>query len=121
MIMTVEVYVQSGRMRWLALAFVVAVAALFHGAHLATTGVVFNGDANTYIRPAEELLRTHEFRGMNPIANSFSPPGNDRGGPETVRTPGYPLFLAAIMFLGLPLPTAIWIQHLLCVALAAAV
>ena len=109
-------------MRWLGLAFVVAVAAFFHGARLVTTQIVFNGDATSYIRPAEELLRTHEFRGMNPIANSLYQPGlNNRGGPETVRTPGYPLFLAAILFLGLPLQTAIWIQHLLAVALAAAV
>lgn len=108
-------------MRWLALAFVVAVAALVHGHHRATVEVRFNGDAATYIRPAESLVHAHAFRGANPIANSYAAPGNDRGGPETLRTPGYPLFLAAILALGLPLPAAVVLQHLLAVALAAAV
>src|SRR6185436_7907186 len=118
MIMLAEVYVQSPEMRWLALAFVVAVAALFHGSFVSVP-VRFNGDAATYIRPAEELARNHRFYGPNPMANSlFRSP--ERGGPETIRTPGYPLFLAAILALGLPLAAAVAIQHLLAAALAAA-
>jgi 4-amino-4-deoxy-L-arabinose transferase-like glycosyltransferase len=55
------------------------------------------------------------------MAYTWHAPNNFRSGPETLRTPGYPLFLAAIIALHLPLQSAIWIQHLMVVALAAAV
>jgi 4-amino-4-deoxy-L-arabinose transferase-like glycosyltransferase len=111
----------SERWRWAALGFVVAVSAFFHGAVLLNRPVVIDPDAPSYIRPALEIVRHHRFYGSNPLVYAFPQPGNKRLGPETIRTPGYPLFLGAIVALGLPLATAVWVQHLVGVALAAAV
>jgi hypothetical protein len=44
------------------------------------------GDAVTYIRPAQSLIRQQAFL-------------NENGEPEVTRTPGYPVFLASIMLL----------------------
>jgi 4-amino-4-deoxy-L-arabinose transferase-like glycosyltransferase len=103
--------------RWLALGFVVAVSAFFNGVSM-TGPEGLQPDAVSYIRPAYELARHHAFRGSNPLTYAFQQPGNDRIGPDTIRTPGYPLFLAAIIVAGLPLKTALVVQHLLAVVLS---
>jgi 4-amino-4-deoxy-L-arabinose transferase-like glycosyltransferase len=110
----------SERWRWAALGFVVAVSAFFHGTMLLTRPVVVDLDAPSYIAPAVEMIRHHRFWGWNPLAYAFPQPGTAPLGPETIRTPGYPVFLAAIIALDLPLATAVWVQHLIGVALAAA-
>jgi len=111
----------TDRQRWLALGFVIAVSAFFHGAVLLTRPIEPGADASSYTVPARELLRHHRFDGPGLIVYAYPLPERERPGPETLRTPGYPLFLAAILALGLPLEAAVWIQHLLGVALAAAV
>ena len=110
----------SDRSRLLALGFVVAVSAFFNATADRPLCPACDPDAPSYIRPALELVQHHRFYGSDPLANAFSRPGRERSGPETIRTPGYPLFLAAIIALGLPLAAALWIQHLIAVALAAA-
>ncbi|HEV2719081.1 MAG TPA: glycosyltransferase family 39 protein, partial [Thermoanaerobaculia bacterium] len=106
--------------RWLALGFVLAAAAFFHGAVL-TRPIEPGADAPSYTVPALELLQHHRFDGPGLIVYAYPLANRERPGPETLRTPGYPLFLAAILALGLPLEAAVWIQHLIGVALAAAV
>ena len=110
----------SDRARWLALGFVVAVSAFFNAAVFLTEPVQVTYDSATYILPADELVRHHVFSGQDPIVYGIAFPGNERIGPDTMRTPGYPLFLAAILALGLPLTAALVIQHALAVALTAA-
>jgi hypothetical protein len=62
-------------------------------------------DSFTYLLPARNLLRGVGFLG-------------ERGAIETIRTPGYPLILAAF---GLHITAVILIQHLLNAALAVAI
>lgn len=47
---------------------------------------LFNGDAITYLRPAQSLIQRGAFL-------------NGDGEPEVTRTPGYPAFFAAMLFL----------------------
>lgn len=64
-------------------------------------------DAGEYIAAANNLM---EGRGFT-----------IDGSPETRRTPGYPLFLASLLRIGLGVRTVVWVQHMLAVATAAAV
>lgn len=60
-------------------------------------------DSALYLRTAESLL---EGRGFT-----------DRGVPETLRTPGYPLFVAALKAIGFNLRGIALVQHLFAVAI----
>lgn len=64
-------------------------------------------DSASYMAQAESLAHTGAAR-------------NDRGEPDTVRTPGYPLFLAAFLAAGLGYPGAVAAQHLLWILVVAA-
>jgi len=64
-------------------------------------------DSPSYIAPAHSMLLSASFN-------------NDAGQPETVRTPGYPLFLAAFFALSLGVRTVVLVQHLLLAAMVGA-
>jgi hypothetical protein len=91
------------RRRSIDLAIIVAVAAATNFVYFVCgNGDYFYPDSFTYLAPAKMLLAGHGFA---------SRPGL----PETLRTPGYPLLLAAFGTRVLPM---IVLQHLLNVALA---
>ncbi|MEF2230169.1 MAG: hypothetical protein V3571_04510 [Pseudodesulfovibrio sp.] len=62
-------------------------------------------DSSSYIEPARSLLKHGLFL-------------NAGGGPDTVRTPGYPLFIALNTFLGWGLIGVVLLQHLLALGMA---
>ncbi|HUJ15782.1 MAG TPA: hypothetical protein VL284_18480 [Thermoanaerobaculia bacterium] len=94
------------RAQRLDLAIVIAVALAANFAYLAlSSGDYYFPDSFTYLAPARAMLRGAGFT-------------NDKHQPETLRTPGYPLLLAAFGARTLPV---IILQHLLNAALAAAI
>lgn len=81
------------------------------------------GDGETYIVPAENLAAGRGFVAPDQISFHYSDPRFSAPRPvvaDTLRTPGYPLLLAAFLRAGW-LEGVIVLQHLLCVALTAAV
>src|SRR4029077_10138267 len=94
------------RRDWLDVAIVAGVAALTNFTYCAlSNGDFFFPDSFTYLRPAQNILRGVGF---------FAEPD----AVETMRTPGYPLLLAAFGTKTFPV---IVLQHLLNVALCAGV
>ncbi len=88
------------------LAIVIAVALIANFAYLAcSSGNFYDPDSFTYLAPARSMLHGHGFL-------------NQDGDVDTIRTPGYPLVLAAFGATTLPV---ILLQHLLEAALAAAI
>lgn len=91
------------------LAIVIAVALLSNFTYLvASNGDFFFPDSKTYLIPAASLLHGEGLR-------------DEEGNPDTLRTPGYPLFLVPFAGLAATARTIVAAQHLLVVALAAAV
>src|SRR6185295_1609253 len=78
------------RSRGLLLAAILVFCVVGRGAYVlylvhSNSGVTTEGDTPTYLGPAHELLEHGRF-------DSVTPPGR----PEFLRTPGYPLFVAAV-------------------------
>jgi hypothetical protein len=106
-----------------ALLLVIAVAAAAQLVASAFHRDPISSDTESYITPARNLVAGRGFLGMEPP--SFSVADDARYprsiGPETFRTPGYPLFLACVFSLGGGIATIILIQRLLTIGIAAAV
>jgi Dolichyl-phosphate-mannose-protein mannosyltransferase len=86
---------------------VVLLSAATHFTYLACSSDYYFPDSATYMAPAKMLSEGHGF-------------GEDAETPETMRTPGYPLLLAAFDLVTLnPFPVVLT-QHLLACLLAAA-
>jgi 4-amino-4-deoxy-L-arabinose transferase-like glycosyltransferase len=110
------------RLRTVALAVVTAVALAVHFAAFIQTRPDPNaGDGATYIEPARNLARGLGFVAADPLAFSVHGAPVRPTAPDTLRTPAYPLLLAAVIALGLPLSTVIALQHLLVVAMVVVV
>lgn len=62
-------------------------------------------DSQSYLTPAHSLLEEGVF-------------ALDNGQPATVRTPGYPLFIAAMEYLGGGLDGIVLVQHFFCLGIA---
>ena len=93
---------------------VVAVVATIHAAHAFRATAFTTGDSASYIEPARHLACCGQFVGYDPIAYSaqtFFPRGPLRA--ETVRTPLYPLFMAAVFRLGGDLRAVVNAQHVI--------
>jgi hypothetical protein len=86
-----------------AVVFVVALAA--HLVYFALDRNIIASDTHKYVVPAESLL---EGRGFT-----------RDGLPETLRTPGYPLLLAALKGIGFDLRGIVFLQHLAAALVAA--
>ena len=81
-------------------------------------------DGQMYIDPARNLAAGRGFIAPDPVWYTVRvPPKWIRtvDAPDTIRTPGYPLVIAAVLALGLPLPVTIALQHLLAVITAIAI
>lgn len=79
-----------------------------------------NPDSARYLELTRSLLRDGTFRAHDVIAYG-APGGESLSGPplpETIRTPGFPLLLAAIFRLGGTLRTVVLLGHLLLLGLA---
>lgn len=79
-------------------------------------------DSESYLRPARSLLAGRGFTTIEPPAYLLRQvPGFPlRVAPDTIRTPGYPAFLALCLGAGLSIAAIVAVQHLLNVALAGA-
>jgi len=77
-----------------------------HITYFALDGISIANDTKKYVLPAESLIAGHGY-------------ARD-GQPETERTPGYPLMLAALRAAGLDLRKIALLQHVLSAATAAA-
>lgn len=75
------------------------------------------GDGPTYIEPAQNLARGLGFVAAAPLAANVHHTPVRSSAPDTLRTPGYPLLLAAALVLGLPLAAVVALQHLLVVGM----
>lgn len=95
--------IRAPRVLWIP----VAIAALVQALLFFTLEPEIAFDSASYMAQAESIASTGTAR-------------NDRGEPDTVRTPGYPVFLAAFLAADLGYPGAIAAQHLLWVILVAA-
>jgi hypothetical protein len=106
-----------------ALLLVIAVAAAAQLAANAFHRDPISADTESYITPARNLAAGRGFLGMEPPSFSVADdPRYPRSmGPETFRTPGYPLFLACVFSLGGGIAAIILIQRLLTIGIAAAV
>lgn len=106
--------------RWLTFAVVVIASAVHLHAWFANPNPI-NPDSQSYIEPAEHLLREHQFVALDRIAYAVPPRAFAPGAlvPDTIRTPVYPLIIAAFMAIGASLRALTLLQHLLVVALAA--
>lgn len=89
-----------------AVILVTLLALATHLAYFAADRDALAGDAREYAAAADNLLHGRGF--------------TIDGVPETRRTPGYPLFLAAWMRIGLGLQAVIFVQHMMAVAMASA-
>lgn len=80
-----------------------------------------NADSPRYVELGESLLRDGTFRARELTANAV-PGGVLRVGPpvpETIRTPGYPVILAALLACGASPHGVVLVQHALLIALGA--
>jgi len=77
-------------------------------------------DGASYLAPALNLAGGRGFVAPDPISYCVHGLPNRPDAPDTLRTPGYPLFLAAVLALGLPPAAAIVLQHLLVALLTVA-
>jgi hypothetical protein len=102
---------------------VIAVAAAAQLAASAFHRDPISADTESYLTPARNLAAGRGFLGMEPPSFSVADdPSYPRSiGPETFRTPGYPLFLACVFSLGGGVAAIIVIQRLLTIGIAAAV
>lgn len=89
-----------------AVVVVFLLALALHVAYFALDGNSIANDTRKYVLPAESLLAGHGY-------------ARD-GQPETERTPGYPLVLAALRGMGLDLRQIALLQHIASAAAAAA-
>ena len=80
----------------------------FHFAYFLTDSEHISPDSPSYLEPAISMLKGKGFVGSN-------------GLPETMRTPGYPLFLAVCMALGMGVREIVILQHTLAALLAGGV
>ena len=96
-----------GRDALLAL-FGILIAACFHFTYLLSDSEHMSPDSPSYLEPAMSILKGKGFVDSN-------------GLPETMRTPGYPLFLAVCMALGMGIREIVTIQHILAAILAGGV
>jgi hypothetical protein len=108
------------RSQWLTLAVVVIASAVHLRAWIANPNPI-NPDSESYIEPARHLLRDHQFAAADRIAYAVPPRAFATGPivPDTIRTPVYPLLIAAFMAVGASLRALTLLQHILVVALAA--
>lgn len=88
--------------------FVMGVALLMNGLYFARYQDFFTPDSITYVIPAQNLLRGKGFTDIG-------------GRPEVMRTPGYPLLIAASMLVDSNSRSIILLQHVLNALLATAV
>ncbi len=106
------------RLRYAALVTVTLIALLFHLPSLLIEPNPNEGDGPTYMQVAKNLARGLGFVAPDPVSSSYGHPAEPRHiAPYTLRTPGYPALLAAVLALGLPLRLIVVCQHLLCVAM----
>jgi hypothetical protein len=78
-----------------------------------------DADGKTYLWPARSLAAGRGFLTPNPVGYCFPDIVQQTPDvPDTVRTPGYPLLIAAVIVLGLPLSVIVAAQHLLAVTMA---
>jgi hypothetical protein len=108
------------RSRWLTVTVVVIASAVHLRAWIAHPNPI-NPDSESYIEPAMHLLRDHQFAAADRIAYAVPPRAFAPGPivPDTIRTPVYPLLIAAFMAIGASLRALTLLQHILAVALAA--
>jgi hypothetical protein len=92
-----------------ALALICGLALLLHFEYSSRHKGITTIDSREYIRLARQLA---EGRAVTALVSDSA-----NGEAETVRTPGYPLFLYA---LGIKLDRVVLVQHVLCIAVAAA-
>src|ERR1043165_10298289 len=92
----------TDRRRWLALGFVIAVSAFFHGAVLLTQPIEPGPDAPSYTVPARELLQHHRFDGPGLIVYAYPLAGRGGPGPGTPGPPGHPPLFPGVPPVGLP-------------------
>lgn len=107
---------------WITLAVAAIVAAIHVRAWIANPNPI-NPDSDSYIEPASHLLLDGELASRDRVAYAV-PPGSFSAGPvkpETIRTPVYPLVIAAFTAIGASLRTLTLFQHLLVVLAAAAI
>jgi hypothetical protein len=106
--------------RWFTFAVVVIASAVHLHAWFANPNPI-NPDSQSYIEPAEHLLREHQFVALDRVAYAVPSRAFAPGPlvPDTIRTPVYPLVIAAFMAIGATLRALTLLQHLLVVGLAA--
>jgi hypothetical protein len=86
----------------------ILLSSTFHFAYFLSDSEHISPDSPSYLEPAISILKGKGFVGSN-------------GLPETMRTPGYPLFLAVCMALGMGVREIVILQHTLAAILAGGV
>jgi len=86
----------------------ILLSSTFHFAYFSSDSAHISPDSPSYLEPAISMLKGKGFVGSN-------------GLPETMRTPGYPLFLAVCMALGMGVREIVILQHTLAALLAGGV
>jgi hypothetical protein len=101
--------------RMVGLLVVLTVSTIVHRWVLTSGHIHWTGDTESYLEPARAFLRTGSFTRVATMSYVDKEPADLQPAPDTIRTPGYPLFLALN---GLDLERALLIQHVLDILLA---
>jgi 4-amino-4-deoxy-L-arabinose transferase-like glycosyltransferase len=106
------------RLRNLALVIATTVALVVHVAAFTRAAPDPNAaDGPSYLERAQNLADGRGFVAAVPIAASVQHAAHRPTAPDTLRTPGYPVLIAAAIVLGIPLAAVIALQHLLVVGM----
>lgn len=104
----------AGKSLLLITALVVASAVLHFRIALAAASP-FTADSHSYMKPAFHFAKYGQFSGDDLLLFSdiVAFPSAPKTAPDTLRTPGYPLFLAVLFRLGAPIPVVVAVQCVL--------
>lgn len=100
------------------LLFIAAIAILFHLGAMVSSRPILTADSNSYIRPARFLLQTGRFVSYDYFTYVIPDETARPVRAETIRTPVYPLLLAAFLRTPLDLPGVVFLQHVLAIGIS---